>query len=210
MVTASHDSLASIPEGKLVRSLLADPVWRDRLLGLQTIPDGVEPYPEVPLYGLGKSGDIDILAVSRNEPEHAVAIQVKRVKVSEQTFRSGKPNRLSAIEELKRQTNLLVDLGFAQVLAFAIVVVDSRAQNDGAYRFDGLTQQLQSAIDKSLGVDGLDPVAGFIQCELVQPMDDRPLGVGTFAKQLRRMPTIRPQAPEVSKWVKQVLLQADA
>jgi len=131
------------------------------------------------------------------------------VKVSEQTFQSGQPNRLSAIDELKRQTNLLAELGFAQVLAFAIVVVDSRAQNRGAYRFGGLTRDLRSTIDNVLNVSGLHPSAGLMQYELVQPIDDRPLGTGTFEGRLVRVPTVRPQAREITDWVNRVL-RADA
>lgn len=205
-----HNSLAAIPERCLVRCLLDDPVWRSRLLGLQSIADEAEAYPEVPLSGLKRVGDIDILAVAPNRPEHATAIQVKRVKVSEQTFQTRRPNRLLAVNELKRQTNLLVDLGFAQVLAFAIVVVDSRAQNRGTYSFDGLEPELRSTIDSYLNVAGLDAAAGFMQYELVQSMDDRPLGTGTFAARLHRLPMVQQQPSEVTAWVKDVMAQADA
>jgi hypothetical protein len=201
----AHESLAAISEGQLVRCLLTNAVWRSRLLGLQCIADDVEAYPEVSLRDLGKKGDVDILAVTPDRPEQGTAIQVKRVKVSEQAFGSRKPNRLSAVDELKRQTNLLVGLGFAQVIASVIVVVDSRMQNRGAYSFAGLDDELRSTIDNYLKVGGLDPVAGFMRYELVQPMDDRPLGTGTYEGRLLRNPTIRQQAPEVTAWIKRIV-----
>jgi len=125
--TFSHDSLAGVPEPELVRRLLADTHWRGRLLGLHGIPTDANNYPEVLLDDLGKKGDVDILLVNPSRPEFATAIQAKRIKVAAQTFQTGKPNRLVAVAELHRQANLLVELGFWQVLCYAIVAVEGPA-----------------------------------------------------------------------------------
>ena len=95
-----HQSLASIPEGDLVKRLLSVPHWRERLLKIYGIPDDSVPHREVLLNSLGKEGDIDILLVSASRPDFTTAIQVKRIKVDARTFISGKPNRLSALSEL--------------------------------------------------------------------------------------------------------------
>lgn len=200
----AHESLAMIKEADLVQRLISDPHWRGRLLGVHGIPADATPYPEVPLEALGREGDIDILVVHSSRPDLATAIQVKRIKVQANTFRSGSPNRLSALDELRRQTNVLVELGFAQVFCFAIVVVDSREHNRGEYRFDGLTAALRKTIE------GLSSNAGFVHYELVQPVDDVPLHAGTYSGKVLRLPKVRLQPPAITEWVKCVVRNANA
>ena len=206
----THESLAAIPEGKLVRGLLADPHWRERLFRSHGISSDAKHYPEVLLDGVGKEGDIDVLVVDPVQPEYATCVQVKRIKVSAQTFVSGKPNRLSAVAELKRQSNLLVELGFWQVFSYAIVVVDSRANNRGAYSFEGVTSQLRTVIDGGLTTTDLHEKAGLLKFELTQPIDDYPLGAGTFTGRILRMPTVQSQAASITRWVRQVVAERDA
>lgn len=208
--TFSHESLAGVPEPKLVRRLLADAHWRSRLLGLHGIPTDANDYPEVLLDDLGKKGDVDILVVNPSRPEFATAIQAKCIKVAAQTFQTGKPNRLVAVAKLHRQTNLLVELGFWQVLCYAIVAVDSRTNNKGEYRYDGLTAELRKTINDSLTTEGLHQDAGFIRFELAQPIDHYPLGAGTFFMRQLRASTVRPQSANVTNWVNRVVAERDA
>jgi hypothetical protein len=200
--TSSHESLAAIPEGELVRRLLSDSHWRERVLRIHGIPDGVTYFPEIELAGLNAEGDVDILAVDPTTPHLATAIQVKRVRVSEKSFAAGgSPNKLKEVLKLNRQSSLLVELGFWQVFAFVFVVVDSRVRNVGHYRFDGLTTELRRMIEQGITMEGLAPRAGCIVYELTQPMEDHPLGTGTFWGHIHRMPTCSPQSAEVTKWV---------
>jgi hypothetical protein len=198
----TYESLAEIPEGDLVRRLLSDSHWRDRILRLHGIPDGVEYFREVQLTGLGAEGDIDILAVNPLSPNLATAIQVKRVRVSDKSFaQGGKPNKLNEISKLNRQASLLVELGFWQVFAFVFVVIDSRIRNLGRYAFDGLTPELRVKIEQGISAEGLDARAGFIVYEFTQPMEDHPLSTGSFFGQIMRMPTCAPQSLAVTRWV---------
>lgn len=174
------------------------------------IPDDAHFFPEVPLAPLGARGDIDILGVSPQAPEAATAIQVKRVKVPAKAFRSGKPNKVAAIEELHRQATLLATLGFHQVFSYAIVVVDSRENNGGEFTFDGLTPELRSTIECAMTLEGLHSNAGFIHFEICQPVDDWPLDTGTFSGQIRRMPTPQIQSQAVTRFVQAVLRASDA
>jgi hypothetical protein len=197
-----YESLAAIPEGDLVRRLLSDSHWRERILRLHGIPDGVKYFPEVELDGLGAEGDVDILAVDPTTPHLATAVQVKRVRVSEKSFaKDGKPNKLNEISKLNRQASLLVELGFWQVFAFVFVVVDSRIRNVGQYAFDGLTSELRTKIEQGISTEGLDARAGCIVYEFTQPMEDHPLNTGTFWGHIVRMPTCALQSPAVTKWV---------
>ena len=203
-------SLAAIPEGELVRSLLAAPHWREWLLGLYGIPVAIRPYTEVQLASLGKQGDIDILLVEPGKPTSSIAIQVKRVKVTESTFANGKPNKLDAIDELKTQTNLLVGLGFSQVLAYVIVVVDSRTRNVGDFRFDGLTPELHRTIESALSTKGLAEQAGLVRFEITQPMDLAPLTTGSNFTRSIRMPKAQVQPQFLTEWVTKLMQERDA
>lgn len=205
----SNESLVTIDEGKLVQRVLADSHWRRRLLGLHEIPDNARDYPEVLHDDLGKRGDIDILVVDPTRPQFATGVQVKRVKVTAQTFQTGKPNKLAAITELHEQANRLVELGFWQVFSYALIVVDSRANNQGEHRYDGLTTKLRAKIDESLTTESLHPHAGFVRFELVQPIDHYPLGAGTFSTRLLRAATVQSQPANVTKWVIRVVAEHD-
>lgn len=200
--TSSYESLAEIPESELVRRLLSDSHWRERVLRIHGIPNGVRDFQEIKLAGLDAEGDVDILAVDPATPHLATAIQVKRVRVSEKSFAAGgSPNKLKEVLKLNRQSSLLVKLGFWQVFAFVFIVVDSRVRNQGRYSFDGLTTELRIKIEQGITMEGLAARAGCVVYELTQPMEDQPLGTGTFFGHILRMPTCSPQSAEVTKWV---------
>jgi hypothetical protein len=205
-----HQSIADMPEGALIRTLLADSHWRSRFLQIYGVPECAEAYPEVQLHGLGARGDIDILAVDPATPESATAIQVKRVKVSANAFKNGSPNKLAAIRELNRQSTLVADLGFHQVYSYVVVVIDSRENNSGEYTFKGLTNELRWIIEPAMTFHDLHPHAGFVQFELCQPVDDTPLNTGTFTCQVRRLSTARMQAQRVTSFVRAIIGSRDA
>jgi hypothetical protein len=80
-------------------------------------------------------------------------------------------------------------------------VVDSREQNGGRITYDGLPIDLASAISRFISPVGLQPRVGLIHYEFVQPMDDRPLGIGTSGGHLIRLAEPTVQAEEVTNWV---------
>jgi hypothetical protein len=192
-----------------LRRLLTDPHWQQRIVGIHGIPDDARPYPNVSLDGLEAKGDIDILLVDPLHPEFATAIQVKRIKVKDTTFASGTPNKLNALDELKRQANLQ-PIWLCEVFSFAMVVVDSRKHNNGEYRFDGLTPALRDTIANSVTPDGLRTRIGMMHYEFVQPIDDVPLTSGTYSGHLLRMPQTAPQPEAITAWVAQVIAKRDA
>lgn len=202
-------SLAAITESQLIAQLLADSHWRRRILGIHGIPRNVEHFLEVDHRKLGKSGDIDILAVEPNAPHLTTAIQVKRIRVHEKTFSSNKkPNKLSKIPKLIEQTNRLVELNFWQVFAFIFIAVDSRVRNSDQYQFDGLTQNLRQEIEKNIQIEKLDSRAGCVIFEITQPMEDTPLRTGTFSAHALRLPTPLDQPPRITKWVTENITRA--
>ena len=199
-----HESIAALPEGELIRRLLANTRWTEDILRIRGIPDNVSYFPEVPLVGLAARGDVDILAVDPRTPHLATAVQAKRVRVSAKSFLpNGRPNKLTEISKQNRQASLLVELGFWQVFSFVFVVVDSRVRNEGRYGFEGLTPQLRDQINTAINTAGLHQDVGSVVYELTQPMEDYPLRTGTFSGHILRMPTTQSQSPAVTRWVSQ-------
>ena len=206
-----HDSIADIEEKDLIRHFAADEHWRQRLLGLYGIPDDVVLYPEVPLEGLQDlEGDIDLLLVSPGRPEFSTAIQAKRVKVSGSSFATDAPNKLPELRKLKHQANPLARVGFWQVYCFVLVAVDSRSNNAGAFSYAGLTPSLRAKINDAISLESLTDRVGLVHFEFVQPIDDRPLGAGTYFVRPKRMAQTRAQPADVTAWVKQAILRMDA
>lgn len=206
-----HCSLSDLPEGRLVKNLLADAHWRTRVIGLSGIPADVIDYLEVPLNGLQQlQGDIDILLVPPGRPDRATAIQVKRLKVHETSFVTEMPGKLSELSKLQRQVNPLAAVGFWQVFSFVFVAVDSRINNAGQFSYAGLTPILRTKIESAISLEGLDPRVGLVHFEFVQPIDHYPLGAGTYSVRPRRMAQLAVQPSDITEWVKRAIQSANA
>lgn len=203
----AHQSIADICEQDLVARLVRDPHWRERITNIHGMPENPNVYTEEPLEGIAESvsGDVDLLLVEKSAPENATAIQIKRIKVGENAFHTGKPNKLSDIEKGVRQANLLDSVGFFQVYLYLFIVVDSRVRNIGEYSYKGLTPELQSTLRAEINVSRLHSNIGMIEFEFTQPMDSAPLGVGAYGGSLKRLATPRSQASDVTAWVKGVI-----
>ena len=202
-----HESIAELPEGELVRRLLADPYTRDFLFGIKGMPDAARVLQRTDLRNApGRfAGDADLILVAPDHPEAAVAFEVKRVKVGASAFESGQPNKLREYDKAVGQANRLADVGFSQVYLYVIVVVDSRIRNDGRYTYDGLTPELDGVIRGVLSLEHLLPRVGLVIHEFVQPMDHPPLVLGTYGGHLERAATPVPQGADLTEWIAQLL-----
>ena len=208
---SQHRSIADIPEAELIQELMQNPHWRSSVLNIQGFPSDAKAFLEISLSGLfSLEGDIDILLVSTARPNEAIAVQAKRIKVTESSFRTEQPNKLKELEKLWHQTNALVAAGFSQIYCVVLIVVDSRANNDGVYKFDGLSKTLDAKIRNAISTACLHENAGLVTMEFVQPVDDRPLGIGTFHLHLVRQAQINPQAAEVTDWILRAIAKHDS
>jgi hypothetical protein len=203
----THPSLAGLSESVLLRDLMADPTWwRGRIMNISGFPDIASYFGEVPCAGLPGEplGDIDVLVVPDGMPDQSIAIQAKRIKVGENAFATGEPNQVNKLPKLRQQANLLADVGFSQTYCFVFVVVDSRKNNNGEFRYDGMDVRLRKRIESLDLLSDLDNRVGVVRFELAQPIDDRPLGAGTFSGQAIRLATRQVQPDNVTQWVRAV------
>jgi len=92
----AHESIADIPEGKIVERLLSDTLWRPQMFELYGNPKGVLDRQRVPL-PRGFSGDADVLLIAPSRPEQTVALEVKRIKFGVPALRrGGEPNHCAS------------------------------------------------------------------------------------------------------------------
>jgi len=203
----TQPSLAELAESALLRELMADPTWwRGRIMNVVGFPDVAQYFLEVSCAGLPGEpiGDVDVLVVPDDAPEHSIAIQAKRIKVGSNAFATGEPNLLTKLPKLRQQANLLAEIGFSQTYCYVLVVVDSRQNNNGEFRYDGLDQRLREKLGSLDFLSGLDERVGVMQFEMVQPVDDRPLGAESFSGRCVRVAKQQLQPPEVTEWVLKV------
>jgi hypothetical protein len=202
-----HASLADIPEAELVGQLVADPHWREAIFGIRGMPNVPRVLQMVDLASApgGFAGDADIVLVAPDQPSVATAIEVKRIKVAASAFDSGIPNKLQEYDKAVAQANRLAKVGFAQVYLYVMVVVDSRRRNDGRYTYDGLTPELDGAIQARISLEHLEPSVGLVLHEFVQPMDHPPLTLGTYGGDLLRIATARVQPAALTEWIAKLL-----
>lgn len=202
-VALTSSSIADIPEDQLVGYILADPLWGREFFQFADMPDGMANRQCVSLKTAPGSpkGDIDILFCAPDLPNHAVAYQVKRIKFGINHLRNGTPGKLGEFEKLVRQANLLARMGFWQVYAAVIVVVDARDQNGGKVTYQGLPSRMRSLISSAISTEFLDERVGLAVLEFTQPMDYEPLTNGAHGLDIRRFAQSTPQSEELSKWV---------
>ena len=84
-------------------------------------------------------------------------------------------------------------MGFWQVYAYAIVVVDAREQNAreqnaGSVTFQGLSSEMRSTLESAVSsaTQRFDARVGFGVMNFIQTMDSAPFTVGTHGLHVRR------------------------
>jgi hypothetical protein len=204
----AHVSIAEIPEDKLVSRILADPLWGSEFFHFYGMPSGMvnrqclslETAPGNP------KGDIDVLFCVPSLPEQAVAYQVKRIKVGISQLRNGTPGKLKEFKKLAQQANLLAQIGFWQVYADVILVVDAREQNAGKVTYEGLPSEMRSMVYSavSFATRFFDERVGLGVMDFTQPMDCAPFTNGTHGLDIRRFSKPATQSEELTKWVSDV------
>jgi hypothetical protein len=213
----SHDSLAEIPEDKLVDRIVTDLLWGSEFFQFYGMPSRMVPRQCVSLLSApgAPRGDIDVLFIAPSLPEQAVAYQIKRVKCGINQLRNGRLGKLEEFKKLAQQANLLARMGFWQVYAYAIVVVDAREQNAneenaGKMTFEGLSPEMRSKVEfaVSSATQLFDARVGFGVMEFVQTMDSAPFTVGTHGLHVRRFSKPEEQDEELSKWVADIFSKA--
>src|SRR5690349_14794624 len=146
----THNSIADIPEDKLVEHLLSGP-W-DELFELAGMQRGMANRQKVLLDAApGKfKGDIDVLMCFPGHPEQAVAYQVKRIKFGISQLSNRKPSKLREYEKAVQQANRVAEMGVWQVYLYVVVVVDARRQNEGENTYAGLSTDLKSLVSTKI------------------------------------------------------------
>jgi hypothetical protein len=204
----NQNSIADLSEAELVEQLLTDPGWRNRIIGQKGIRRDVLAFTRVSLNGVpgDYKGDIDVLLCPPNRPHAAIAIEVKRIKIGIRALRDGRPNKLGELEEGIRQSNLLATIGFSQVYLYVFVAVDSREKTlESPNSWAGLSQELRQLLHDKISVADLHQRAGMFKHQFIQPLDDRPLGTGSYLGELVRLSQIVQQPPKLTTWVANTL-----
>jgi hypothetical protein len=218
MSTLVHESLAEIPEDKLVNRLVTDIQWGREFFQFHGMPSEMMNRQCVSLRTApgAPRGDIDVLFSAPNLPEQAVAYQIKRIKLGIDQLRNGTPGKLQEFKKLAQQANLLAQMGFWQVYATTIVVVDAREQNAekqkaGKVTFEGLSSEVRSKVESavSFAAQFFDARVGLAVMEFVQTMDSAPFTVGTHGLHLRRLSEPANQNKELTEWVANIFSKPD-
>lgn len=198
-----HDSIANIPEDQLVERLLSDPLWGTQFFELAGMRRGMASRQRVLLNSAPGNfrGDVDALFCDPNHPDQAVAYQVKRIKFGINQLRSRTPSKLQEYKKVAQQANLLARMGFWQVYAYVVVVVDAREQNAGRQTYAGLSSELKSLVASAISTAPLDGRVGLGTLDFTQPMDYAPFTVGTHGLHLHRLSTPAAQSQDLTKWV---------
>jgi hypothetical protein len=214
-----HDSLAEIPEGKLVDRIVTDRLWGREFLQFRGVPTGMVSRQSVSLTSApgNPRGDIDVLFCAPDLSQQAMAYQIKRVKFGINQLRKGTPSKLEEFKKLAQQTNLISQMGFWRVYADVIVVADAREQNaeaqsTGKLTFQGLSSEWRSLLHSAISsaIPLFDSRIGIGVMEFIQTMDSEPFTAGTHGLHVRRFCEPALQSEELTKWVAEVFSKSAA
>ncbi len=190
--------------------IVSDILWGREFFQFYGMPSGMVPRQCVSLLSApgAPKGDIDVLFSAPSLPEQAVSYQVKRIKFGINQLRNGTPGKLEEFKKLAQQANLLARMGFWQVYAYVIVVVDAREQNAedqnaGKVTFEGLSSQMGSKVYSAVSsaTQLFDARVGFGVMDFTQTMDSAPFTVGTHGLDIRRFSKPAQQSEELTNWV---------
>jgi hypothetical protein len=207
----TQPSIADIAEDKLVERLFADRLWGTEFFELAGMPRGMLGKQRVPLDSApGKfKGDIDVLRCAPDHPDRAVAYQLKRIKFGMGQIRNGAPTKLREYSKVAQQANLVARMGFWQVYAYVVVVVDAREQNAGKNTYKGLSSKLKSLVYSAVTTQPLDERVGLALLDFTQPMDYSPFTVGTHGLHLIRPSKPATQSEELTRWIAEIFAKPE-
>ena len=146
--------------------------------------------------GTTMPGDIDVLAASLKVPEHAAAIELKRIEVTADSFRTGLPGKLAALERGVDHVNALAELGFHRTWLLVAIVTGAREQAGGELLLAGPTAEILRTINEYPLLSQLSPNVGLVLVEATQPVDRETGLAGRLGVHLRReaIPNDQPTA----------------
>jgi hypothetical protein len=203
-------SIADIAEDKLIQRLFSDRLWGTEFFDLAGMPRRMLNRQRVLLDTAPGNfkGDIDVLRCAPDNPEQAVAYEVKRIKFGIPSLRpGGRPNKLHEFKKAAQQANLLARMGFWQVYLYIVVVVDAREQNAGKITYAGLSSKLRSLVYSTVSTGPLDERVGLGILDFTQPMDNEPFVVGTHGLDLRRKSKPLAQNEQLTNWVRRIFAE---
>jgi hypothetical protein len=168
-------SATNIDEGQLSRWLFGESPALRHLASELSIGWGSRVAFEVPTIklvpGARGPGNIDVLVFNSQAPEQTLAIELKRVKVTPNSFATELPGKLAGLEHGVEQANLLGKLGFHRVYLLIAIVTDGRWRSEYNFFGRGPTPELLQAIARFPGRDQLSPAVGLAFVEVTQPTD---------------------------------------
>lgn len=168
-------SAADLPEAPLSRLLFGEsPACRPLAAELRIAPGSCVAF-EVPtatlVPGARGPGDIDVLVSSLQTPARSLAIELKRVKVTAESFDTELPGKLSDLKRGVQQANLLGELGFHRTYLVIAIVTDGRQRVGYNFFGRGPTVELLEGITQFTGRDRLRPGVGLAFVDMTQPID---------------------------------------
>lgn len=145
-----------------------------------------------------KPGDIDLLVVDPVQPQSAVAVETKRVKVRPGSQGPQTITKLSSFEKGMRQANALLDCGFSRTYLAMFAVVDGRHARESNFISRGLGPEMIRTVLETPNWEGLHEDVGILYIEVVQTVEKSVLESGMICLGHLHVARQREQSAEVT------------
>lgn len=166
-------SITDTVEHHLVDSLMADPRVRgliDAVLSLQRPVRYALRVTEPFTSPTRKPGDVDFLIASMSQPQFAVAMEAKWVKVRAEDDGRQRVNKLAAVGRAGGQVEGLLALGFVRTYLMLVAIVDDRQDRGTNFLFRGTTDETFQRIIDFTEESTIPAAAGILYVEISRPI----------------------------------------
>lgn len=150
-----------------------------------------------------KPGDVDILLCPQKQPNKAIAIECKRVKVKAISSVNDKINKIEGVGNGVIQANSLRSIGFYQTYIAIFIISDGRERREFNTLSRGAAPSTFSRIYDFPLRDGIDSEVGVMFVEIVQPTGKRIDRMGKVAVCVDQYAKYQEQPTELTSRIRQ-------
>jgi len=127
--TRKGPSINSLTEQEIVKQIIDTESWRNLFCIESRIPNKSVLFGNISrkkFLKTNESGDFDLIAIEKGNPEKVAIYEFKKVKVTSENTENDKINRLNDINTLIGQVRERLKLGFSKVTMSLIIQADLR------------------------------------------------------------------------------------
>jgi len=169
MIVYKHKNISDLKESELVEFLITNfGQFFYKSIRIQSSTNQFFSYEYFP----GIIGDLDLLLVDPNKPQHSIEFEFKKIKLKDKADLSEIMNKLGGLKKVIHQINNRLEIGFFKVYLGILIVKQIGNNYKEKVIFRRASLKSLNKIENSEYLKKLDKRTGIIFFQLNQPMGE--------------------------------------